>query len=128
MERLLIFFMALAVLGCEENKEEAKNQDVLLIGKWKSVEVWADDGNGVQQSPVPEENAIIYEFTATTVSRNNLEEGCNVGTYTLEGNMINFEFPCGLSYQEEIQKLSEKELVLDTKNFETLVYKYERLD
>lgn len=128
--KILFLLTALVYLAaCSNDDQENVNRAQSLIGSWKAIEVWSDDGNGVYKNSIPEESSFTLTFNSNnSVIRSDLNEECEEGIYNTTTLIIHFEFPCSLTYEYKIDELTENTLILDTQNFETLIYKFDRVD
>lgn len=124
---ILLLTLSFVTLNC--SKSDSENQNNIppeLIGKWKVIEVYSTDGGSE-----PKWSSIVNGFSYTfsndnIVIRDNLQTGCNEGKFSLKNeNTILFVFPC-ITYESFIENNTNTLLILDTKNFEPLKYKFQK--
>lgn len=129
MKAIFLFISIIYLVACNNDDNSNVDKQPSIIGSWKSTEVWSDNGSEITKTSIPEENSFSLRFESTNaVTRSDLGEDCKEGTYNHTAEVIYFEFPCGLSYEYIINELTSNTLILDTQNFETLIYKFERVD
>jgi hypothetical protein len=122
---LVLLMLSFLAFSCSE-KELETDTSSRLTGTWKAVEVFSTDGGSS-----PEWNTFSgnfeYSFIGDEVITNNLEDGCEKGTFGIkEGNIIQFNFPCN-SFQKTIEILTDTELILVIDNFEPLKFKFKKI-
>ncbi len=129
MKKLIIILMfSFSILGCTKDSDsENNNIPIELIGKWKAIEIYSTDG-GSEPIWRNYSDQFTYVFSNNNVTvRDNLQAGCNEGTFSIKnGNTIEFIFPC-ISYNSYIETNTNTLLILDTKNFEPLKYKFKKI-
>lgn len=123
--------MAAAILICsccnEKNEIDQKIPEK-LIGKWEAIKIYSTDGASEPKwSNLSADRFFFYTFLKNgNVLTNRLNENCTDGKFSItDSKLISFYFPC-ISYEWEIDSLTDDSLVLDTKNFEPLKYKFYR--
>lgn len=124
----LVLAFSFVTLGCtKDNNKIEKNIPTELIGKWKVIEIYSTDG-GSEPEWIEIADGFSYTFSNNyIVIRDNLQTGCNEGKFSIiNENTIKFVFPC-ISYNSYIENNTDTLLILDTKNFEPLKYKFQKV-
>ena len=129
MKILFLLTSLVYLAACSNDDQENVNREQSLIGSWRATEVWSDDGIGINNNSIPEESSFTLTFNSNnSVIRSDLNEECEEGIYNTTSQIIHFEFPCNLTYEYKIDELTENTLILDTQNFETLLYKFDKVN
>lgn len=68
MKKLLILVSLLTAISCDKN--DAKNADTELIGKWSLIEVLADPGDGSGSFHAVQSNKIVEFHSDGTITSN----------------------------------------------------------
>lgn len=126
---ILLLTLSFVTLNCSKDDNNQKNNiPPELIGKWKAIEIYSTDG-GSEPTWSNIVNGFSYTFSNDNiVIRDNLQTGCNEGKFSLKNeNTILFVFPC-ISYESFIENNTNTLLILDTKNFEPLKYKFQKIN
>lgn len=113
---------------CNEKNEFDQKIPEKLIGKWEAIMFYSTDGTSEPKwSNLSADRLFFYTFLKNgNVLTNRLNEKCTDGRFSISDSiLISFNFPC-ISYEWEIESLTDDSLVLDTKNFEPLKYKFFR--
>jgi hypothetical protein len=123
-----LIFLIFLVISCDKRDSDPKiDFTPNLLGKWQAYEIYSTDGASQPTwKALPKEFAFYYEFFDDSVKTDFHGEGCNIGKYTFEKDIIIFTFPC-ISHSATVDSLTNELLILDTQNFEPLKYKYHKL-
>jgi len=125
---VMLIFSSFA--ACRDNKDQELEDKIPqeLIGKWEAFEVYSTDGGSMPTwTPLPSQFTFYFNFFSDyKVITSFHGEGCNIGKYSINDNIISFTFPC-IDHTIKIDSLSNEILILDTQNFEPLKYKLQKV-
>lgn len=88
---VLIFISAFVVLGCN-NDDETQIQDNNIIGTWKLIEVYENDGGVGEWTNV--ENGFTYTFKNEGSFTSTRFPECSFGTYMISESTLSLVFGC----------------------------------
>ncbi|ADF51927.1 lipocalin family protein [Zunongwangia profunda] len=92
---LLLLFCScwLFVLSGCDNEEYGMYEVDRIVGSWKLVEVYNDNGDGHGQWS-PAENAYSYTFNEDGTFSSTRFSQCNTGNYSIQNDEIYLDFDC----------------------------------
>lgn len=123
--KAIVLILSLFLWGCSNDdspKDEPNNIPQELIGKWKTVAVYATDGASEPQWR-DEDTGAIYDYWFKSNGEYVFFDGISSGVYSVNSeNYLTLTNVRSITYS--IESISNDSLLIDCLNFEPLKYKY----